>query len=59
MKFDWLIIEAGYSACVLVERLAASKADLVMWSDVLRQELNGTGIDVTTVCPKYVSGHTS
>ena len=27
-----------------------------MWSDALRQELNGTGVGVTTICPGYVSG---
>ena len=56
MKFDWLIIGAEYSACVLAERLAAGKGSLVMWSDALRQELNGTGVGVTTICPGYVGG---
>ena len=35
---------------------SASKAGLVMWSDALRQELAGTGVSVTTICPGYVSG---
>lgn len=34
---------------------SASKAGLLMWSDALRQELSGTGVQVTVVCPGYVS----
>ena len=34
---------------------SASKGGLVMWSDALRQELTGTGVGVTTICPGYVS----
>lgn len=32
----------------------ASKAGLLMWSDSLRQELVGTGVDVSVICPGYV-----
>lgn len=35
---------------------SASKAGLLMWSDALRQELAGTGVGVSTICPGYVSG---
>ena len=35
---------------------SSSKAGLVMWSDALRQELIGTGISVSTLCPGYVCG---
>jgi short-subunit dehydrogenase len=34
---------------------SASKAGLLMWSDALRQELVGTGVEVSTICPGYVS----
>jgi short-subunit dehydrogenase len=33
---------------------SASKAGLFMWSDALRQELVGTGVEVSIVCPGYV-----
>jgi short-subunit dehydrogenase len=33
---------------------SASKAGLFMWSDALRQELVGTGVAVSIVCPGYV-----
>jgi short-subunit dehydrogenase len=33
---------------------SASKAGLLMWSDTIRQELAGTGVEVSTVCPGYV-----
>lgn len=35
---------------------SASKAGLLMWSDAIRQELVGTGVEVSNVCPGYVSG---
>lgn len=34
---------------------SASKAGLLMWGDALRQELSGTGITLSTICPGYVS----
>lgn len=34
---------------------SASKAGLLMWSDAIRQELRGTGVKVSVVCPGYVS----
>lgn len=33
---------------------SASKAGLLMWADAIRQELSGTGVIVSTVCPGYV-----
>jgi short-subunit dehydrogenase len=36
---------------------SASKGGLLMWSDALRQELIGTGIKISSVCPGYVSHH--
>lgn len=35
---------------------AASKAGLLMWSDSVRQELVGTGVEISVICPGYVSG---
>ncbi|ARV58021.1 ketoacyl reductase [Nostocales cyanobacterium HT-58-2] len=32
----------------------ASKAGLLMWSDSLRQELAGTGVNVSVICPGYI-----
>jgi short-subunit dehydrogenase len=34
---------------------SASKAGLVMWSDAIRQELIGTGVEVSIVCPGYIA----
>lgn len=34
---------------------SASKAGLLMWSDSVRQELAGTGVEISVVCPGYVS----
>jgi short-subunit dehydrogenase len=34
---------------------SASKAGLLMWSDSLRQELAGTCVEVSVICPGYVS----
>ncbi|MFW6358781.1 MAG: SDR family NAD(P)-dependent oxidoreductase [Chroococcales cyanobacterium] len=36
---------------------SASKGGLLMWSDALRQELAGTGVKISSVCPGYVSSH--
>lgn len=33
----------------------ASKAGLLIWSDALRQELAGTGVEISAICPGYVS----
>lgn len=34
---------------------AASKAGLLMWSDAVRQELTGSGVEISVICPGYVS----
>jgi short-subunit dehydrogenase len=34
---------------------SASKAGLIMWSDAIRQELVGTGVKISVVCPGYIS----
>lgn len=34
---------------------AASKAGLIGWNDALRQELAGTGVEISVICPGYVS----
>lgn len=34
---------------------SASKAGILMWSDALRQELIGTGVQISVICPGYVS----
>ena len=47
---------AGKKGAAYNSIYSASKGGLVMWSDALRQELNGTGVGVTTICPGYVSG---
>jgi short-subunit dehydrogenase len=35
---------------------SASKAGLLMWTDALRQELANTGVEISAICPGYVSG---
>jgi short-subunit dehydrogenase len=35
---------------------AASKAGLLVWTDSLRQELAGTGVAISAICPGYISG---
>ncbi|MBN3882066.1 MAG: SDR family NAD(P)-dependent oxidoreductase [Nostoc sp.] len=34
---------------------SASKAGLIMWSDAVREELAGTGVNLSTICPGYIS----
>ncbi|MDZ8184147.1 MAG: SDR family NAD(P)-dependent oxidoreductase [Nostoc sp. ChiSLP02] len=34
---------------------SASKAGLFMWGDALRQELVGTGVQISTICPGYIA----
>jgi short-subunit dehydrogenase len=34
---------------------SASKAGMFMWSDAVRQELAGTGVEISIICPGYVS----
>lgn len=33
---------------------SASKAGLLMWADAIRQELTGSGVEVSSICPGYV-----
>ena len=47
---------AGKKGAAYNSIYSASKGGLVMWSDALRQELTGTGVSVSTICPGYVSG---
>lgn len=35
---------------------SASKAGLLLWSDSLRQELTGTGVGISAICPGYIVG---
>jgi short-subunit dehydrogenase len=35
---------------------SASKAGLLMWTDALRQELTTTGVEISAICPGYISG---
>ena len=34
---------------------SASKAGLIMWSDAIRQELAGTNVNISAICPGYIS----
>jgi short-subunit dehydrogenase len=34
---------------------SASKAGLIMWSDGMRLELFGTGVEISAICPGYIS----
>ncbi|WP_193195858.1 SDR family NAD(P)-dependent oxidoreductase [Nostoc sp. MG11] len=34
---------------------SASKSGLIMWTDAMRQELAGTGVKISVICPGYVS----
>ncbi|MDP6457056.1 MAG: SDR family NAD(P)-dependent oxidoreductase [Candidatus Marinimicrobia bacterium] len=34
---------------------SASKAGMIMWSDGLRQELRGTKVGISVICPGYIS----
>ncbi|MBH8551998.1 SDR family NAD(P)-dependent oxidoreductase [Nostocaceae cyanobacterium CENA357] len=34
---------------------SASKAGLIIWSDAMRQELVGTGVEMSVICPGYIS----
>ncbi|MBE9049844.1 SDR family NAD(P)-dependent oxidoreductase [Nostocales cyanobacterium LEGE 11386] len=34
---------------------SASKAGLILWTDAIRQELAGTDVNISTICPGYVS----
>ena len=45
---------AGYVGTPMRSAYCASKHALRAWSDSLRAEVSGRGIDVTTICPGYV-----
>ncbi|TVP64028.1 MAG: SDR family NAD(P)-dependent oxidoreductase [Nodularia sp. (in: Bacteria)] len=34
---------------------SASKAGLILWSDAIRQELAGTDVNISAICPGYIS----
>lgn len=34
---------------------SATKAGLIIWTDALRQELAGTGMNISVICPGYIS----
>jgi short-subunit dehydrogenase len=45
---------AGKKGVAYSSIYSASKAGLIMWTDAIRQELAGTGIQVSAICPGYV-----
>jgi short-subunit dehydrogenase len=46
---------AGKKGVAFNSVYSASKAGLIMWTDALRQELIGSGVQATVVCPGYIS----
>ncbi len=36
---------------------SASKAGLLMWANAVRQEVVGTGVNISTICPGYISNY--
>ncbi|MBD2344729.1 SDR family NAD(P)-dependent oxidoreductase [Anabaena subtropica] len=46
---------AGKKGVAFNSVYSASKAGLMMWTDAMRQELVGTGVNISVVCPGYVS----
>ncbi|ABA22211.1 Short-chain dehydrogenase/reductase SDR [Trichormus variabilis ATCC 29413] len=46
---------AGKKGVAFNSVYSASKAGLIMWTDAMRQELVGTGVNISVVCPGYVS----
>lgn len=36
---------------------SASKAGLLMWANAIRQELTNTGVNISTICPGYISDY--
>ena len=46
---------AGKKGCPYNSIYSASKAGLMMWTDAIRQELASTGVDISVICPGYVS----
>ncbi len=62
------MLEAGHGRIVNVSSVGGkrgapydavycgTKAGLIQWSNALRQELKGTGIGVSVICPGYVTG---
>ncbi|HIK04310.1 MAG TPA: SDR family NAD(P)-dependent oxidoreductase [Trichormus sp. M33_DOE_039] len=46
---------AGKKGIAFNSIYSASKASLIMWTDAVRQELAGSGVNISAVCPGYVS----
>lgn len=45
---------AGKKGVAYSSVYSASKAGLIMWSDAIRQELVGTGVEISVICPGYI-----
>ncbi|MEO0853037.1 MAG: SDR family NAD(P)-dependent oxidoreductase [Cyanobacteria bacterium J06648_11] len=50
-----LVSLAGKKGHPFDSAYSASKGGLLMWSQALRQELQGTGVEVSAICPGYVA----
>ncbi|WP_066380742.1 MULTISPECIES: SDR family NAD(P)-dependent oxidoreductase [unclassified Anabaena] len=46
---------AGKKGIAFNSIYSASKAGLIMWTDAVRQELAGSNVNISVVCPGYVS----
>ncbi len=46
---------AGKKGVAYSSIYSASKAGLIIWSDAMRQELVGTGVGISVICPGYIS----
>jgi short-subunit dehydrogenase len=46
---------AGKKGVAFNSIYSASKAGLIMWTDAVRQELAGSGVNLSVVCPGYIS----
>ncbi len=46
---------AGKKGVAFNTPYSASKAGLIMWTDGMRQELRGTKVNISVICPGYIS----